>query len=63
MMQDTLPHEDAALEHAGKCAGEYLDELGKTDLSELTSEEWVQIIRVVGLNFLHKRAELQPCPF
>lgn len=63
MSTDTTAYEDAALEHAGDCAGEYLDSIGKTDLATLTQEEWQQLIRVVSLNFLQKRTELQPCPF
>lgn len=62
-MTDIEPYEQEALEHAAECGGEYLESIGKTDLGDLEPEQWEEFIKVVGLNFLRKRAELQPCPF
>lgn len=33
--------------HASDMAGEYLDELGKTDLATLTRDEWLEFLHVV----------------
>lgn len=63
MTTDTRPHEDLALDFAGDCAGEYLEELKKTDLAKLTVEEWQGFIKCVALNYTNKRIELEPCPF
>lgn len=49
-----------AIEHAGICAGAYLDEIGKTDLEILTVEEWDTFTEVMCLRFAEKRAVLQP---
>lgn len=62
-MQTLKPHEEKAVEFASQCAGEYLDELGKTDLATLTAEEWQQLNRLICVNFWAKRIELDPCPF
>lgn len=62
-MNDLTPYEQAALEFAGECAGEYLDSIGKTDLAKMTQEEWQTLISVACLNFSQKRNELTPCPF
>lgn len=33
-----------ALEHGGMAGGEYLDSIGKTDLAELTEEQWGEFL-------------------
>lgn len=38
--------EEQALEEGGNAAGAYLDEIGKTDLAELTEEEWATFWRL-----------------
>lgn len=39
------PYEEQALEDGGNAGGAYLDEIGKTDLAELTAEEWAKLWR------------------
>lgn len=54
-MDDCLKglHEErrAAIEDAATCAGEFLDELGKTDLATLTPEEWINFIATVCVSY------------
>lgn len=52
-----------AIEHGGAMGGEYLESIGKTDLAQLTADEWSIFISCVCLNYHSKRAELEPCPF
>lgn len=49
-----------SLEFAGQCAGEYLEEVGKTDLADLTEKEWLTLLDVVVRNQRQKLAELPP---
>jgi len=53
----------AALE-AGADAGGYLEEIGKTDMAELSSEEWREFLRRVIVGFEHalRRMILQHGP-
>jgi hypothetical protein len=37
--------EQGAIERAGCCAGEYLDQIDKTDLSTLDENEWLEFCR------------------
>ncbi len=46
-MIDPTPNERAAMAHGGAMAGEYLDSLGKTDLAQLSVEEWHTLIEVI----------------
>jgi hypothetical protein len=46
-MIDATPNERAAMAHGGVMAGEYLDSLGKTDLAQLSIEEWHTLIEVI----------------
>jgi len=62
-MSDIEPYEMEAIRFAGTMAGEYLDSISKTDLATLTVDEWKTFTEVMCINFLQKRAELQPCPF
>lgn len=41
----------AAIEDAATCAGEFLNELGKTDLATLTPEEWINFIATVCVSY------------
>jgi Family of unknown function (DUF6511) len=46
-MIDPTPNERAAMANGGVMAGEYLDSLGKTDLAQLSVEEWHTLIEVI----------------
>ena len=46
-MIDPTPNERAAMAHGGAMAGEYLDSLGKTDVAQLSVEEWHTLIEVI----------------
>ena len=46
-MIDPTPNERAALLHGAEMAGEYLDSLGRTDLAQLSVEEWHTLIEVI----------------
>ena len=46
-MIDPTPNERAAMGHGGAMGGEYLDSLGKTDLAQLSVEEWHTLIEVI----------------
>lgn len=47
LMIDPSPREIEALEAASPVAGEYLDSLGKTDLADLSRDEWMTFIEVI----------------
>lgn len=49
-----------SLQYAGEMAGEYLEEIGKTDLADLTPEEWQTFLDVVVRNQRNKMAILPP---
>ena len=52
-MSDVFRIDRNAVLRAGDMAGQYLDEIGKTDLATLTSQEWEAFLfRVVGHAFL-----------
>jgi Family of unknown function (DUF6511) len=46
-MTDPTPNERAAMAHGGAMGGEYLDSLAKTDLAQLSLEEWQTLIEVI----------------
>ncbi|CAK0745765.1 hypothetical protein CCP2SC5_1380002 [Azospirillaceae bacterium] len=46
-MIDPTPNEIAALEHGGRMGGEYLESLRRTDLAQLTVEQWRTFIEAV----------------
>ena len=46
-MIDPTPNERAAMANGGVMAGEYLDSLGKTDLAQLSIDEWHTLIEVI----------------
>lgn len=62
-MNDLTEYEEQALDYASACAGEYLDSIGKTDLAQMTKEEWRTLITITALRFAQKANELKPCPF
>jgi len=56
-MIDPTPNELAAILHGADMAGEYLDSLGKTDLTLLSIEEWHTLIEAVVTGYCdHLRA-------
>lgn len=60
---DLEPYDVESLKHGGEMGGDYLDELGKTDLASLSPGEWDQFLYVVCFAFLRRRIDLMPCPF
>jgi hypothetical protein len=46
-MIDPTPNERAAILHGAQMAGEYLDNLGRSDLALLSVEEWHTLIEVI----------------
>jgi len=54
---------EQANEYASDMAGEYLNELQKYDLSQLSNDEWMELINVITKNYHLKKIELTPCPF
>lgn len=57
-MTDMDDNETEAMRHAGDMGGEYLDHLGKTDLAELSLEEWETFVGAVCSGFSEKMLEL-----
>ena len=53
-MIDPTDAELEAREHAGAMGGEYLDQLGKTDLAVLTLEEWGTFVAAVCDGYTEK---------
>lgn len=54
IMIDPTDHEQAAMDHAGEQAGEYLETLGKTDLAQMSPEEWATLINVICSGYVEK---------
>jgi hypothetical protein len=50
-MIDPNEHEEAAMRHAGRVGGEYVESLGRTDLSAWSEKEWATLIDVVVTAF------------
>lgn len=46
-MNDPTPNEERAIKLAGEAAGEYLDEIEKTDLAALSDDEWKTFLTCV----------------
>ena len=59
-MTDTDKIIDEANEYASKMAGEYLEELGKTDVVQLNHKEWMGFVAVLTYNYEMKKIELTP---
>lgn len=51
--KDLDAYEQKAVEAAGQHAGEYLDEIEKTDLAELSEDEWKEFLRRIVVGFEH----------
>ena len=62
-MNDLAPHQVIALEDASKMAGEYLTELGKTDLAIMTRDEWNILLTVIVCRYRESENKNAPCPF
>lgn len=50
--------ERRALEDGGNAGGEYLDELGKTDLATLDPEEWSRFLGLVMTGYADSMREI-----
>lgn len=57
-MIDPTPNEKQALLDSGKLAGEYLDYLKKTDIANLTPEEYDTLIEVIVTGYLESMQTL-----
>ena len=57
-MIDPTPNEQDAMTVAGKTAGEYLESLGKTDLANMTLEQWECLIESVVTGYTDRLREL-----
>lgn len=57
-MIDPTENEITAMLHASDMAGEYLEHLGKTDMSEFSEEEWMTLIEVIVGNFSDKLRDI-----
>lgn len=65
-MIDPNEHEAAALCHASKTAGQYVESLGSTDLAFWTEQEWATLVDLIVTAFQdHLRQAYQdhPTPF
>ena len=62
-MHDPQDWEIIAVHHGGSMGGEYLESINKSDLSQLTEEEWQTFLTVVCLNYHAEHNRLKPCPF
>lgn len=64
--RDLNAFEAYALHDAGASAGEYLEGIGKTDLAELTTEEWITFLKMILNGFgdeMRKRLLTHSAPF
>ena len=55
-MIDPTPREVAAMRTAGPVAGEYIESLGKTDLTAFSVEEFLMLIQVIVTAYLDAKA-------
>lgn len=55
-MTPETQHEIDSILYGGRMGGEYLDEIGKTDLATLTKAEWQTFLECVCLNYAVKKA-------
>ena len=56
-MINTTPNEKAAFVYGGRCGGEYLDSISKTNLVDLTDVEWFTFIEAIITGYCdHLRA-------
>jgi hypothetical protein len=57
-MIDPTPNERAAFVRGGRCGGEYLDSIGKTDLETLQPDEWLIFVEAVVTGYCDHLREL-----
>jgi hypothetical protein len=57
-MIDPSPNERAAIARGGAMAGEYLESLGKSDLAQLSVEEWHTLLEVIVTGYCDHLREL-----
>ena len=57
-MIDPTPREMAALRAAGPVAGEYIESLGKTDLSAFSVNEFLMLIQVIVTAYQDEKARM-----
>lgn len=57
-MIDPTPNEIAALEHAGAMGGEYLENIGCTDLAKLSPQEYATLIETIVTAYGDKLRDL-----
>lgn len=57
-MIDPTPNERVATAHGGAMGGEYLDRLGRTDLAQLSLDEWQTLIEVIVTGYCDHLREL-----
>lgn len=51
---DATKDELAAMEEGGVLGGEYLDSIGKSDLGQLTEDEWLTFLRCVVSGYIEE---------
>ena len=54
-MRDIDDIEKNAVEYASTMAGEYLESIGKFDLSDLSPDQWQEFIWIVAKNYTLKK--------
>ena len=52
-------NEKIAYLHGGKLGGEYLESIGKSDLAQLTPDEWLTFLECVCKNYHVKFLDLE----
>lgn len=57
-MIDPTPNERAAMAEGGKAGGAYLDSLGRTDLAQLSEEEWDSFVEAIITGYCDHLREL-----
>lgn len=58
-MIDPTKNEIEAMTFAGQMAGEYMQEINKTDLATFTKDEWMTLLKVIYGNTTQKIAEIE----
>ena len=57
-MIDPSKNEVEAMIYAGKMAGEYMQEINKTDLKTFSKDEWLTLLKVIYGNTTSKLSEI-----
>ena len=57
-MIDPSKNEEDAMIYAGKMAGEYMQEINKTDLKTFSKDEWLTLLKVIYGNTTSKLSEI-----